>query len=115
MQYWIFVALVAMGTYAGYVYRQKGRSGVMGFLSGFFLGPVGIFLALFSSSAHPSCPYCTERINPRSRVCKYCGRVVKGKLVPPPDTRPGYRLVAALVTLVYIGTIAWLTQPFWMP
>jgi len=115
MEFWILMLLVAMGTYAGYVYRQKGRSAVTGFLAGFVLGPIGVFLALFSSSAWPSCAYCREQVHPRASVCSHCGRVVRGKKIAPPAARTDYRVVGLLVTLAFVAAVAWLTSPMWLP
>lgn len=69
--FWVLCGLVAM-----YIYRNKNRSGLTGFLGGFLLGPVGIILALVSSDNKPKCPYCAERIQPEARVCPHCRKEV---------------------------------------
>lgn len=84
---WVVCGLIAMS-----IYKGKGRSSTSGFLAGFFLGPLGIVLALLSSSSATGkvkrklaeeeamikageavrCPMCSELIRPSSKVCIHC-------------------------------------------
>jgi uncharacterized membrane protein YeaQ/YmgE (transglycosylase-associated protein family) len=86
---WIICGLIAAA-----IYNQKGRSTAIGCIGGFLLGPIGIFLALASSTQHDvlerreedrnttkvlkgqmrKCPYCAEFVRPDARVCRFCGR-----------------------------------------
>jgi len=46
--FWAVVWIVC-GLCAAAVYNQKGRSGLLGLVGGFVLGPLGLLLALCSS------------------------------------------------------------------
>lgn len=73
-------ALIAMG-----IFDHKGRSASSGFALGFFLGWIGIIIALFASpeqakldqrkfdrGENAQCPYCKEFINLDATMCKHC-------------------------------------------
>jgi len=83
------MGLIAMAIYVG-----KGRSALVGFAGGLLLGPLGIILALVSSSNKVNlakrnrkeeerlvsrgeakkCPYCAEIAKREAVACKHCGR-----------------------------------------
>jgi ribosomal protein L32 len=93
---WICLGIVwfVCGLFAGLLYRNKGRSELLGCLGGVLLGPVGLILALVSPTNKDAleqrerakleekvrkgqlkkCPHCGEFILPEASVCKHCGR-----------------------------------------
>ena len=69
------------------IFKSKGRSGLGGFALGFFLGIIGIVIALFMSSNQEAiqhrkfehgklsqCPYCKEYVKVDAIICKHCGQ-----------------------------------------
>jgi uncharacterized protein (DUF983 family) len=99
---WFFLIFwVICGLLAGYLYRQRGRSELVGFWGGFLLGPLGIILALVTPADRVAlvrkekeleteklrrgelkkCPHCGELIRPEAKVCRFCGREIT-----PPNT-----------------------------
>ena len=70
----LIVIWIISGFIASYIYKNRGRPGIVGFLAGFLLGPLGIILALVTPSNLPKCPYCAEHVRPEAIVCKHCGR-----------------------------------------
>jgi uncharacterized membrane protein YeaQ/YmgE (transglycosylase-associated protein family) len=77
------------GFVAAAIYQRKGRSGLAAFIVGVLLGPIGVILALLSSTNQEGveekqlkngemkkCPHCAELIKMDANVCRYCGRDV---------------------------------------
>jgi hypothetical protein len=95
-----FVWLIS-GIFAASIYSRKGRSGIVGFLAGLLLGPIGVLIAALTSPdrAHlrrqaveagllRECPHCYELIDSRATVCPQCHRDVPKHTKPLPDPIP---------------------------
>ena len=68
----LVVIWIISGFIASYIHKNRGRSGIVSFLAGFLLGPIGIVLALVTLSNLPRCPYCAEHVRSEAIVCKHC-------------------------------------------
>ena len=83
---WLVCAFGAMA-----IANSKGRSGCLYAIVGFFLGPIGLLIAIGMAPEDPikrglrtreylPCPDCGEATRREASVCRFCGR----KLVPLP-------------------------------
>ena len=73
------------GGVAAMIASSKGGSGVLGFVAGLLLGPLGIVAACFmgnekqaeanriASGDNKKCPRCAELVKVDALVCKHCG------------------------------------------
>lgn len=59
------------GLAAGAIGARKGE-GFLAFIMGLLLGPFGILIALISGGDRTACPYCSEQIRKKARVCPHC-------------------------------------------
>lgn len=62
---------ICFGTIAGIVGARKGEA-VLGFIVGFFLGPIGLLFVIASKGKRSSCPFCRELVQEDATVCKHC-------------------------------------------
>ena len=62
---WCFCGLISAAI------GSQRESPVLGFLLGFFLGPIGIVLA-FLVDNRPTCPFCAERHRTGAVLCPHC-------------------------------------------
>ena len=61
------------GIVAAMIGSKKGE-GILAFLFGVLLGPIGILIALFSTGNRRTCPYCKESVHKEAKVCSHCQR-----------------------------------------
>ncbi len=92
------------GATAAYLYRQRGRSWMVGFAGGFLWGPIGILLALLSPAVTIRCPHCKGKNRPGARFCRECGREVppESRQAPPPATAWKGPIILGLVLMTLI-------------
>ena len=81
----IIMFWIICGAVAAMIASSKGGSGVLGFIVGLLLGPLGIVAAFFlggeeqkaakelEAGIAKKCPRCAELVKPDALVCKHCG------------------------------------------
>ena len=87
------------GIASAIVANNKGRSGCGFLLLGFFLGPIGLILALvvspdqtakekkiLDSNQGRRCPYCAEVVRREAIKCRFCGERLPEQEAPEPDS-----------------------------
>jgi hypothetical protein len=85
---------ILSGLITGYIFHNRGRSELLGFVNGVILGPLGIIIVLVTpideeeiiqkkekvnnivSDEKLKCPFCGESITARAIVCMYCNNDV---------------------------------------
>jgi hypothetical protein len=72
------------GGLAAFIASSKGGDGMLGFVAGVLLGPIGVIVAMFMGSEKgvamkavtagekKKCPDCAELVQPEARVCRFC-------------------------------------------
>ncbi len=106
----IFVGIVSIvsGFITMAIYHAKGRSVWSGFALGFFLGWIGVIIALFVSRDQAMldqqkfdrgeiarCPYCKEFINLDATTCKHCHQPLSSDTLirQPSKARPANKIL----------------------
>lgn len=84
MEVFIVFWLICGGV-AAMIANSRGGDGMMGFIAGVLLGPLGIVVACFmggekavadkqlADGAMKKCPRCAELVQPDAQICKHCG------------------------------------------
>lgn len=88
MEIWLYLAVfwVLSGIAGSVIGSNKGRSGD-GFALGFFLGPLGLLIAVFmkpnttrmeadalATGESRKCSFCAELVKAEAIICKHCGK-----------------------------------------
>ena len=84
----LFIWLL-FGLLTSIISRNKGYSGVGGFIVGVLLGPLGLIIELITpkrqntlnkrSGNTQKCPHCAEYIKEDAVVCRYCGNSLESQ------------------------------------
>lgn len=82
----LIILWLLFGIAAAVVFQNKGKDGCAGFALGFFLGPIGLIIALVLSPDHRElekrslsagemrkCPSCAELVRAEAQKCRFCG------------------------------------------
>ena len=72
--FWVvWIACTLISTYMG----VKKGIGLMAFLNGIILGPLGVLIVLIQDDSNRiSCPSCAEKVMKEAKICPHCQRTV---------------------------------------
>lgn len=71
----LLLGVIIAGLIGMAIGSMKGEPG-LGFVFGFFLGPIGWLVIAVSPDNRPKCPYCKGAIVPGAIKCKNCGSTI---------------------------------------
>lgn len=75
-EFWSILALLLLFAIIGAIIGSIKKMGLLGFLYGFLLGPIGLLIICIwvakSKEGKKKCPDCANWVNEEAKICSHC-------------------------------------------